>query len=292
VGTRASRLHVLIVRGDGSGARRLSVPRRAVRLAMSLAALALLGFAADYALLRAERAGAPGFGRDLDRSAIEGYRRRVAEIQAEVAGWRELHARMWESIGPEPRGAREHRGVGGGTTSEAPAPPVIGPAGLAIDLDRLDLAVTEEGERLRAFGQLMTRAGNVLAALPSRWPVRGTVNSEFGRRASPWTGTTEFHSGIDIAADVGTLVRAPAPGVVVLAGNTPDYGNTLVLDHGHETRTVYGHLQKLLVSSDQKVDRGQTIALTGNTGKSSGPHLHYGIVVQGQPVNPRGYFWD
>jgi murein DD-endopeptidase MepM/ murein hydrolase activator NlpD len=255
----------------------------------------LLGFLGDDLLLRAERTHVPVVERDLEayRSAIEAYRRRVVAIQAEVDGWREVQARIWESLGPEPRGARERRGVGGGTPGDgAPAVAALGPSALALELDQLDLAVTEQGQKLRALGQLMARAGGILAALPSRWPVRGAVNSEFGRRPSPWTGAPEFHNGIDIAADVGTPVRAPAPGLVVLAGETPDYGRTVVIDHGHDTRTLYGHLQKVLVTAGQHIERGQQIALTGNTGRSSGPHLHYGIVVLGQPVNPRGYLWE
>jgi murein DD-endopeptidase MepM/ murein hydrolase activator NlpD len=128
--------------------------------------------------------------------------------------------------------------------------------------------------------------------LPSRWPIRGVVNSEFGRRVSLWTGAPEYHSGLDIAAGIGTPVKAPAPGVVVFSGTMPDYGTTLVLDHGSEIKTLYGHLQKIQVLPGQKVERGQQIALSGNTGRTSGPHLHYEITVQGQPVNPRGYLWD
>ena len=138
----------------------------------------------------------------------------------------------------------------------------------------------------------MSQAGKALAALPSRWPIRGVVNSEFGRRISPWTGAPEQHSGLDIAAEIGTPVKAPAPGVVVFTGTMPDYGTTLVLDHGNEVKTLYGHLQNVQVLQGQKVERGQQIALSGNTGRTSGPHLHYEITVRGQPVNPRGYLWD
>ena len=132
----------------------------------------------------------------------------------------------------------------------------------------------------------------MLAALPTRWPVRGAVNSEFGTRQSPWTRASEFHAGMDIAAERGTPVRAPSRGTVTLAGPHGEYGIAVILDHGNDIRTVYGHLSQTSVRVGQPVERGTELGLTGNTGRSSGPHLHYEILVKGQPVNPRAYLWD
>ena len=84
----------------------------------------------------------------------------------------------------------------------------------------------------------------------------------------------------------------PAPGIVVFAGRLPEYGIALILEHGNDTKSLYGHLSRLNVGLDQKVERGQLIALTGNTGRSSGPHLHYEIQVNGQPVDPHTYLWE
>jgi len=138
----------------------------------------------------------------------------------------------------------------------------------------------------------LVAAGKALAALPSRWPVRGGVNSEFGNRVSPWTRVTEFHSGLDINAQPRTPVRAPAGGTVFFAGAQPEYGNTVILDHGQEVRSLYGHLSQIGVKQGERVERGQVIAYSGNTGRSSGPHLHYEILVKGHSVNPRAYLWD
>jgi murein DD-endopeptidase MepM/ murein hydrolase activator NlpD len=153
-------------------------------------------------------------------------------------------------------------------------------------------AVREQTESLRALEQLRTRAGRALAALPSRWPVRGAVNSEFGYRHSPWSVEREFHAGIDIRAARGTPVYAPAPGTVIQAGHVQDYGTRIIVNHGQDVRTLYGHLSKLNVHSGQRVERGALIGYTGNTGRSSGPHLHYEIVVRGRAVNPRAYLWE
>jgi murein DD-endopeptidase MepM/ murein hydrolase activator NlpD len=257
-----------------------------------LALLAPLVAWTDYlSLLRQRRdmASLQGLAGEQDQ-VLQSVRRRLLQLQDEMASWRAMHARIWEPLGPEAPGAGERTGVGG------VGRPVTDPGNdagwLVLQVEQLAASVADEGQKLRALDGLMARAGTVLAALPTRWPVRGTVNSEFGQRLSPWTGVPETHSGIDIAAEIGTPVRAPAPGVVAFAGGAPDYGTTLVIDHGHDIKTLFGHLQTLQVVTGQKVERGQTIALTGNTGKSSGPHLHYEITVRGQAVNPRGYLWD
>ena len=160
------------------------------------------------------------------------------------------------------------------------------------ELSRLTSAVKEEGENLRSLERFLSRAGKVLASLPSRWPLRGQVNSDFGKRRSPWAPNSEFHSGMDIGAPIGTAVKAPAPGTVVFAGRHPEYGMTLIIDHGNETKSLYGHLSRLGATPGQHVQRGEAIASSGNTGRSSGPHLHYEIQVKGQSVNPHSYLWE
>jgi murein DD-endopeptidase MepM/ murein hydrolase activator NlpD len=152
--------------------------------------------------------------------------------------------------------------------------------------------VLEEGPRVRALERTVSSAGRMIAAMPSRWPVRGAVNSEFGRRKSPWGEAIEHHSGLDIAAQMGTAVKAPATGTVVFAGAGGEYGNCVILDHGNEVKSLYGHLSKINVRQGQRVDRGTIIAFTGNTGRSSGPHLHYEVHVKGQAVNPRAFLWN
>jgi murein DD-endopeptidase MepM/ murein hydrolase activator NlpD len=182
-------------------------------------------------------------------------------------------------------------GIGGGTATSA----LDGDADRASvkeDLARLAGEVKDEGDNLRALEQFLARAGKLLASLPSRWPIRGPLNSEFGPRASPWAASSEFHSGIDIGAPIGTEVKAPAPGTVVFAGRQAEYGVTLIIDHGNDTKSLYGHLSRLNVATDQKIQRGDLVAFSGNTGRSSGPHLHYEIQVRGQPVNPNTYLWE
>ena len=132
-----------------------------------------------------------------------------------------------------------------------------------------------------------------MAMLPLQWPARGRVNSEFGMREDPWGGgAMEHHGGIDIGVSLGSPVKAPAAGTVVIAGPRVEYGNSITLDHGNDVRSIYGHLSKILVKRGDQVDRGQVIGLVGSTGRSTGPHLHYEVQVKGRSVNPRTFLWD
>jgi murein DD-endopeptidase MepM/ murein hydrolase activator NlpD len=130
-----------------------------------------------------------------------------------------------------------------------------------------------------------------LAATPSLWPVRGRLTSHFGYRTSPFTGAIEFHSGIDIATAKGTPVHAPADGEVSAVGFNEGYGRYLEIDHGYGLRTAYGHISHTSMSVGQKVRRGQVIASVGNSGNSTGPHLHYEVRAQNVPRNPMKYIF-
>ena len=121
--------------------------------------------------------------------------------------------------------------------------------------------------------------------MPSIWPTAGFVSSPYGLRFNG----TEFHQGIDIAADMGAPIVATADGVVTAAGWNGGYGNMVDVDHGGGIVTRYGHASALAVTVGQQVRRGEVIAYVGSTGRSTGPHVHYEVRVDGQPVNPAGY---
>ncbi len=278
--TRRPRLSVFIVPSDGA---------RPVALTLT----ALTALVCDYVRVRRLAASPALLERQLaeQQGLAASLQTRIGEIRLEIGSWRDLHAKIWEPFGPDVGRVQKTRGIGG---AGAAAPFEHGGVRQSPleDLERLAETVDEADQNLRALERLMEHAGKALALMPSRWPVRGAVNSEFGRRPSPWEEGTEFHPGLDIAADTGTPVHAPAPSSVVFAGRQPDFGLTVILEHGHDIRSIYGHLSKVLVSAGQTVGRGQLIALTGNSGKSTGPHLHYQILVKGQPVNPRAYLWE
>jgi murein DD-endopeptidase MepM/ murein hydrolase activator NlpD len=128
-----------------------------------------------------------------------------------------------------------------------------------------------------------------LADAPSLWPLEGTITSSFGEREDPINGEGAFHSGIDIAAPYGSPVRAAADGDVTQASMFAGYGREINIDHGHDLVTVYGHLSAMVVVPGQHVTRGQVIGYVGQSGRSTGPHLHYEVRVHMVPVNPHKY---
>lgn len=121
------------------------------------------------------------------------------------------------------------------------------------------------------------------------WPVNGVVTSPYGYRTHPIFGTTIYHSGMDIGVDYGTPVHAADGGVVVEAGWISGYGYAVIIDHGNGLSTLYGHNQELAVSEGQSVSQGQVIAYAGSTGNSTGPHVHFEVRANGDPVDPSAY---
>jgi murein DD-endopeptidase MepM/ murein hydrolase activator NlpD len=128
-----------------------------------------------------------------------------------------------------------------------------------------------------------------IADAPTLWPVEGRVTSSFGEREDPFNGEGAFHAGMDISAPTGTPIRATADGLVDSAETANGYGRQVILDHGHGIRTVYGHMAKMVVLAGQHVTRGQIIGYVGQTGRSTGPHLHYEVRINNVPVNPHKY---
>jgi murein DD-endopeptidase MepM/ murein hydrolase activator NlpD len=130
---------------------------------------------------------------------------------------------------------------------------------------------------------------NLLAHTPAIRPAQGWVTSSFAYRQSPFTGKREFHKGMDIANHHGTTIFATADGIVSFMDENGALGQVLVIDHGYGITTRYAHLQKGLKNVGDPVQRGETIALMGNTGRSTGPHVHYEVRLNGVPVNPEKY---
>ncbi len=139
--------------------------------------------------------------------------------------------------------------------------------------------------------QLEAKRGK-LASMPSIWPARGWLTSRFGYRVSPFTGRSQRHGGVDIAARRGTPVIAPARGRIKYVGSRGALGKTLVIDHGFGVQTLYGHNDTIKVRIGEQVERGQQIASIGSTGRSTGPHLHYVVEVRGKAQNPLDYIFD
>jgi len=153
---------------------------------------------------------------------------------------------------------------------------------------RTQLAIQE-----KELDELLARVNNNKAyfrSIPNQWPAQGDISSEFGWRSSPFGGRGDsFHGGIDVANDSGVAVVAAADGTVNFAGWKGGYGKLLEINHGYGYKTVYGHNSALLVSEGDKVKKGQEIARMGTTGRSTGPHLHFEVIKDGELQDPRIY---
>jgi murein DD-endopeptidase MepM/ murein hydrolase activator NlpD len=160
-------------------------------------------------------------------------------------------------------------------------------------VEQLSLASDTQQKEFESLLKSLEDQQNLLASTPAIRPVsRGVkswTTSRFGYRISPFTKRRELHKAYDIAARKGTPILATADGVVTFAGKKGLYGNFMVIDHGHGMKTRYGHCQKFLKKRGDKVKRWEPIALLGNTGRSTGPHVHYEVHLNGIPVNPEKY---
>jgi murein DD-endopeptidase MepM/ murein hydrolase activator NlpD len=167
------------------------------------------------------------------------------------------------------------------------------PAGELSDLqkqiDDIRQAIDLRRESLDEIQGYFNDQSSLLAAKPKGWPTKGWVTSSFGRRTSPFSGKTKMHYGLDIAARTGTPVTATANGIVSKVATRPDYGKMVVIDHGYGFQTCYAHNSKIHVKVGQRVKRGELVTSVGNTGRSTGSHLHYEVRLNGLPVNPRTY---
>jgi murein DD-endopeptidase MepM/ murein hydrolase activator NlpD len=128
-----------------------------------------------------------------------------------------------------------------------------------------------------------------LASAPTLWPVQGRITGSFGERTDPFSGEGAFHRGVDISSDIGTRILAPADGVVFFADLMNGYGRAVMVDHGNGISTLYGHLSAFAVSQGQQIHRGETLGYVGQSGRSTGPHLHYEVRIFNTPVNPHKY---
>ncbi len=163
------------------------------------------------------------------------------------------------------------------------------PLSVAPEIDELLRRANFAQNSLLELDRTAKQQKERLRYLPSIWPVQGWVTSNFGYRQNPFTGRREMHEGMDIVAPPGTPIVAPADGRVVYSGWKPGFGRTVEIDHGYGIHTFYGHCRTLKVSAGKYVKRGEVIATVGATGQATGNHLHYGITLNGNWVNPADY---
>jgi len=169
-------------------------------------------------------------------------------------------------------------------------------AEVSSSLDQLHALRTSALTGATMVGLTMGLTRNVTTAdwikansAPNLWPVDGQVTGSFGERIDPFNGEGAFHSGVDIGSSYGAKIIAPADGLVTLVDNMGGYGKTIMIDHGNGISTRYGHLSGFAVTVGQRVQRGDLIGYVGESGRSTGPHLHYEVRINDTPVNPYKY---
>ena len=229
---------------------------------------------------------------------IQRMRERLARIQDTLTrfGEREQELRLLAGLTPTDRGVQQ-AGIGGpaGTWSERDSLAALGPSGqqalaARVDVDALSRRANVLVRSLNEAYDSLSRHQARLAAMPSIMPTKGWLTSAFMReRVHPILHLARPHEGIDVTAPMSAEIEAPASGIVTDVRWQEGYGNMITLDHGYGLVTRYAHCSKILVARGTRVKRGQTIALVGSTGLSTGPHLHYEVWVNGHPVDPIKY---
>ena len=236
------------------------------------------------------------------RSQMEQARDSLAQVrteEAKIRSWLGLEAPR-EDPDPDPPGERAEGGKGslGDEGLETVAPRARSAEAEAFGR-QADLGLLAESRSLAVdladLAVYVEKQKEGWDAVPTITPVDGDhwVSSAFGWRASPFTGKREFHNGLDMAGRKGTPVVAAANGRVDQVFDDSALGRGLSIDHGNGIRTIYGHMEKVLVRKGERLTRGEPVGLMGSTGaRSTGPHLHYAVKVDGQYVNPRNYLLD
>jgi murein DD-endopeptidase MepM/ murein hydrolase activator NlpD len=167
-----------------------------------------------------------------------------------------------------------------------------GPAATALPAETLGHESARLSTRIALLEAEFTKRSELIATTPTVWPVHGVVNSGFGVRADPFNGQPAFHEGVDISTSRSEPVLATADGVVLRSGWAGEYGKAIRIAHGDRYETLYGHLEQTLVREGDTVRRGDRVGLVGSTGRSTAPHLHYEVHVDGRPVNPLEYILE
>lgn len=286
----ARRFTLIYLPEAGKKVRRMNLSYRLVYALLGVL-LGLTGFFAyvlsDYSAMRfdrhqymqlmAENSSQRRQVRALDGD-VEGLRQELALLAETDA---QLRGSLLKNSGQAPVETVGIGGVARADTSDM--------SELQQQINALKLAIELRGEAQDKIHSLLTEEFSQQSSTPQGWPTKGWLASYFGVRKDPFNGRERMHEGLDIAANTGTAVRATADGVVVRSRIDSSFGKMVMIDHGYGYRTIYAHNSRLLVKTGTRVKRGDKIAQVGNTGRSSGSHLHYEVHLNGVPVNPRKF---
>ena len=255
-------------------------------------------FVYDYCKLKATLPSRDALDREVvdQRAQIQAFAKEINGLKSEIVAMRKFEEKIRDLADVEESGQGDAMLGVGGPTPEALDPNIPLTEkhhGLVREMhtqvEDLQDSLSVQRETLGELQEVLEPRRSMLASTPTIRPTTGWRSSGFGYRTSPFTGRKEFHQGLDIATRIGTPVVAPADGTITFAGLKGALGRTIIIDHGYGMVTRYGHLKKCLVKPGTHVKRGDKIGLVGNTGRSTAPHLHYEVHLNGIPVNPSKY---
>jgi len=299
-------MQLLITHGSMARTRVLHLSRRQLVLASLLAAFGLMmasGAVYHFVFLKAAREGWPVVSQIVKlvvrdeiaqrdrfmRENLDAIAQRVGEMQAKLINLEAMGDRVAGLAGVKPDELKQLRrvdsgGRGGPYVQAALAAGTL--AQLSTEVARLDEVADHSSGVFTLFESRLLEARLRALMLPSSAPVESPAGSGFGFRADPFTNQMALHTGLDFPADVGTPIQAAAGGIVVAIDFHPAYGRVLEIDHGNGVVTRYAHCDSIEVALGDLVKRGQLVARVGNSGRSTGPHLHFEVLLDGAPQDP------
>ncbi|HRS97322.1 MAG TPA: M23 family metallopeptidase [Smithella sp.] len=291
---------LMIIPNRKSGVKKISVPKKVIRnILIGCVALILVTLFViyDYASIKRDRAELARLRQQTQKQSQE-FRELAMKIDAfsdQMERLRQLDKKV-RILASYQTGKDKNLLVGiGGSDDETKVRDLLNAEheklieGMRSSIAKLN---EDAAERERSFQELLAflhEQKSILASTPSLWPIRGWVTSEFGWRESPFRKGMEFHNGIDIAARFGAPILAPADGLVIQSSSGSQEGNMIKIEHGHGFSTCYAHLSKIAVKVGSRVKKGTVIGYVGDTGRSTGSHLHYMVLVNDIAVNPKKY---
>ncbi len=228
-----------------------------------------------------------GKTRDLVRDNLANMATRLGQMQGQLMQLDSLGERLAGMAGVKVKDLRPANAPGDGRGGPLLRPDSIDASSLQHALDELARQVDSRSEALATLESRLFEERIRKSMLPTSLPVLdGARSSGFGWRSDPFTGQAALHEGLDFTAEPGTSIFAAAAGIVKSVERHPEYGNVVDIDHGDELVTRYAHASLVLVKEGELIKRGQHIATVGNTGRSTGPHLHFEVRIKGAPQNP------
>ncbi|PKN10427.1 MAG: hypothetical protein CVU72_01215 [Deltaproteobacteria bacterium HGW-Deltaproteobacteria-7] len=293
---------LMIIPNRKSGVKKISVPKAFVRnflIASVVVIFVTLYFVYDYASIKRDRAELARL-RAQTKEQAQQFRDlavKMDEFSGRMEELRQVDKKIRVLAYETSKDKKLPLGIGG-SDNETKIKDLLNKdhekliTGMRKGIEKLN---DDASSREKSFNELLVflhEQKSILASTPSLWPVKGWVTSEFGARQSPFRSGVEFHKGLDISTRFGKEIVAPADGLVIISAFDSQDGNFIKIDHGHGLATGFAHLSRMAVKQGARVKKGDIIGYVGDTGRSTGSHLHYAVFVNNVPVNPKRYLKD